>query len=131
QKKVPHAFISSGAEQWNDPENYPWALPFYPPYYAEGQIYGTYILQNKPDAKIGGLYQNDDFGKVYVQRLRDALGDKADEMIVGQQSYETTDPNVDSQILSLRAAGADTFFNVTTPKFAAQAIRKIADIGWE
>ncbi len=131
QKKVPQLFISSGAAQWNQPNEYPTTIPFYPPYYEEGQIYGAYILENKPDAKIGILYQNDDFGKVYVKGLKDSLGDKAGTMIVQEQSYETTDPNIDSQILSLRAAGADVFFNVTTPKFAAQAIRKIADIGWK
>jgi ABC-type branched-subunit amino acid transport system substrate-binding protein len=129
-KKVPHIFVNTGATKWGDPKNYPWTMGFNLSYQAEARLYATYILENKPDAKIAILYQNDDYGKDYVKGLKDGLGDKADRMIVAEVSYEVTDPSVDSQIVSLQASGADTFFNVTTPKFAAQAIRKAYDIGW-
>src|SRR4029078_7624349 len=100
-------------------------------YQAEGQIYAKYLLEKHPNAKIGILYQNDDYGKDYVKGLKDGLGAKAASMIVSEQPYETSDPTVDSQIVNLKASGADVFFNVTTPKFAAQAIKKAAEIGWK
>jgi branched-chain amino acid transport system substrate-binding protein len=131
QKKIPHVFLNTGATKWNDPKNYPWTMGWNLSYQAEGKIYAKYILQTKPDAKIAILYQNDDYGKDYVKGLKDGLGDKAAKMVVSEVSYEVTDPTIDSQIVSLKGSGADTFFNVTTPKFAAQAIRKIADIGWK
>ena len=129
-KKVPHIFVNTGATKWGDPKNFPWTMGFNLSYQNEGHIYARYILENKPDAKIAILYQNDDYGKDYVKGLKDGLGDKAAKMIVAEASYEVTDPTVDSQVVSLRASGADTFYNVTTPKFAAQAIRKVYDIGW-
>ena len=129
-KGVPHIFVNTGATKWGDPKNFPWTMGFNLNYQAEGHIYAAYILENKPDAKIAILYQNDDYGKDYVKGLKDGLGDKAAKMIVAETSYEVTDPTVDSQIVTLKASGADTFFNVTTPKFAAQAIRKVYDMGW-
>jgi branched-chain amino acid transport system substrate-binding protein len=130
-RKVPQLHVATGATKWNDPKNHPWTMGWQPNYQIEGQVYARHILQTKPDAKIGILYQNDDYGKDYVKGLEDGLGDKAKTMIVSKVSYEVTDPTVDSQIVSLKAAGADTFFNITTPKFAAQAIKKAADIGWK
>src|SRR5262245_24913618 len=129
-KKVPHIFVNTGAVKWGDPKNFPWTMGFNLNYGAEGDIYANYLLKNKPDAKIAILYQNDDYGKDYVKGLKEGLGDKAAKMIVAEASYEVTDPTVDSQIVTLQASGADTFYNVTTPKFAAQAIRKAYDIGW-
>jgi branched-chain amino acid transport system substrate-binding protein len=129
-KKVPHIFVNTGAVKWGDPKNFPWTMGFNLNYGAEGIIYANYLLKNKPDAKIGILYQNDDYGKDYVKGLKEGLGEKAKTMIVAEVSYEVTDPTVDSQIVTLQASGADTFYNVTTPKFAAQAIRKAYDIGW-
>ena len=130
-KGVPHIFVNTGATKWGDPKNFPWTMGFNLNYQAEGHIYAQYILDNKPDAKIAILFQNDDYGKDYVKGLKDGLGDKAAKMIVAEVSYEVTDPTVDSQIVTLKASGADTFYNVTTPKFAAQAIRKIYDMGWK
>ena len=130
QKKVPQLFIASGATKWGDPQHFPWSMGWQPTYQTEGHIYAKYILEHLPKAKIGILYQDDDYGKDYLKGMVDGLGDKAKTMIVKQVSYETTDPSVESQIISLQASGADVFFNVTTPKFAAQAIRKAHDIGW-
>ena len=130
-KGVPHIFVNTGATKWGDPKNFPWTMGFNLNYQAEGHIYAQYILDNKPDAKIAILFQNDDYGKDYVKGLKDGLGDKAAKMIVAEASYEVTDPTVDSQIVTLKSSGADTFYNVTTPKFAAQAIRKVADLGWK
>jgi len=130
-KGVPHIFVNTGATKWGDPKNFPWTMGFNINYQAEGHIYAQYILDNKPDAKIAILYQNDDYGKDYVKGLKDGLGDKAAKMIVAEVSYEVTDPTIDSQIVTLKASGADTFYNVTTPKFAAQAIRKVYDMGWK
>lgn len=130
-KKVPHVFLNTGATKWNDPKNFPWTIGWNLSYQAEARIYAKYLLQNKPDAKIAILFQNDDYGKDYVKGLKDGLGDKAAKMIVREESFEVTDPTIDSQIVSLKGSGADTFFNVTTPKFAAQAIRKTYDIGWK
>ncbi|MEO8005050.1 MAG: ABC transporter substrate-binding protein [Betaproteobacteria bacterium] len=129
-KKVPHLFLATGATKWGDPENFPWTIGFQPAYQTEGQIYAKYILKNKPTAKIAVLYQNDDYGKDYLKGLKDGLGDKV-SMIVAEASYEVTDPTVDSQIVTLKASGADTMFTIATPKFAAQSIRKVADIGWK
>jgi branched-chain amino acid transport system substrate-binding protein len=129
-KKVPQLFIASGATAWGDYATYPWTMGWQPNYQTEAHIYAKYILQHKPDAKIGLLYQNDDYGKDYLKGLRDALGDKADKMIVATASYEPTDPTVDSQVVTLQGAGADVFFNGGTPKFGAQAIRKAYDINW-
>ena len=130
-KGVPHIFVNTGATKWGDPKNFPWTMGFNLNYQAEGHIYAAYLLENKPEAKIAILYQNDDYGKDYVTGLKDGLGDKAAKMIVAEASYEVTDPTVDSQIVTLKASGADTFYNVTTPKFAAQAVRKVADMGWK
>jgi branched-chain amino acid transport system substrate-binding protein len=130
-KKVPQLFVATGATKWGDHKHFPWTMGWQPPYQAEGHIYAQYLLQNHPDAKIGILYQNDDYGKDYVKGMKDGLGDKAAKMIVSEQPYETSDPTVDSQIVNLKASGADVFFNVTTPKFAAQAIKKAAEIGWK
>jgi branched-chain amino acid transport system substrate-binding protein len=130
-RKVPHIFVNTGATKWGDPKNYPWTMGFNLNYQSEGRIYARYILDNKPNAKIAILYQNDDYGKDYVKGLKDGLGDKAAKMIVAETTYEVTDPTVDSQLVTLKGSGADTFYNVTTPKFAAQAIRKAYDIGWK
>ncbi|TAK44693.1 MAG: branched-chain amino acid ABC transporter substrate-binding protein [Betaproteobacteria bacterium] len=129
-KKVPQLFVATGATKWNDPKNYPWTMGWQPNYQTEGSIYAQHILKTKPNAKIGVLYQNDDYGKDYLKGFKDGLGAKAG-MIVKEVSYEVADPTVDSQIVQLQASGADTFFNITTPKFAAQAIRKAYDIGWK
>jgi len=129
-KKVPQLFVATGATKWNDPKNYPWTMGWQPNYQTEGSIYAQHILKTKPNAKIGVLYQNDDYGKDYLKGFKDGLGAKAN-MIVKEVSYEVADPTVDSQIVQLQASGADTFFNITTPKFAAQAIRKAFDIGWK
>jgi branched-chain amino acid transport system substrate-binding protein len=130
-KKVPQLFVATGATKWGDPEHFPWTMGWQPNYQSESRIYAKYILEKYPNAKIGILYQNDDYGKDYMKGLKDGLGAKAASMIVSELPYETTDPTVDSQIISLKASGADIFFNVTTPKFAAQAIRKAAEIGWK
>ncbi|HEX9184275.1 MAG TPA: ABC transporter substrate-binding protein [Burkholderiales bacterium] len=129
-KKVPQLHVATGATKWNDPKNFPWTMGWQPNYQTEGRIYAQHILANNPKAKIGILYQNDDYGKDYLKGMKDGLGDKVG-MIVKEVSYEVTDPTVDSQIVQLQASGADTFFNITTPKFAAQAIRKVYDIGWK
>ncbi len=129
--KVPQLFVATGADQWNDPKHFPWTMGFIPSYGAEGRIYARYILNNLPNAKIAVLYQNDDFGKDYLNGLRTGLGDKAGKMIVAVQSYETTDPTVDSQVVSLQSSGADVMVTLATPKFAAQSIRKVYDIGWK
>ena len=131
EKKVPQLFVTTGATKWNDPQNFPWTMGYQPNYQAEATIYARHILQTKPNAKIGVLYQNDDYGKDYLKGLKDGLGDKAARMIVAEVSYEVTDPTIDSQIVQLQASGADVMINITTPKFAAQAIRKTYDIGWK
>jgi branched-chain amino acid transport system substrate-binding protein len=128
-KKVPQLFVASGASKWNDPKEFPWTMGWQPSYQVEAQIYAKYLLANKPDAKIGVLYQNDDFGKDYLKGLKDGLGPKA-SMIVAEESYETTEPSIDSHVVKLKSAGADVFISVTTPKFAAQAIKKLAEIDW-
>jgi branched-chain amino acid transport system substrate-binding protein len=130
-KKVPQLFVATGATKWGQPDKFPWTMGWQPNYQSEARIYARYILDNRPDAKVGVLYQNDDYGKDYLKGFKAGLGDEADRMIVEELSYEVTDPTVDSQIISLKNSGADVFFNITTPKFAAQAIRKAADIGWQ
>jgi len=130
-KKVPQLFVATGATKWGDYKNNPWTMGWQPNYQTEGKIYAAHILETKPNAKIGVLYQNDDYGKDYLKGLEDGLGEKAKTMIVAKVSYEVTDPTVDSQMVTLKSSGADTFFNVTTPKFAAQAIKKAAEIGWK
>jgi branched-chain amino acid transport system substrate-binding protein len=129
-KKVPQMHVATGATKWNDPKNHPWTMGWQPNYQSEAKIYAAHILKTKPNAKIAVLYQNDDYGKDYLKGLHDGLGAKKN-MIVKEVSYEVTDPTVDSQIVQLQASGADVFFNVTTPKFAAMAIRKAYDIGWK
>ena len=129
-RKVPQIFVSTGATKWGDPKHFPWTMGWQPNYQTEARIYARYILQHAPDARIGVLYQNDDYGKDYLAGFRDGLGDQADRLIVKVTSYEITDPTVDSQIVSLQAAGATLFFNIATPKFSAMAIRKVFDIGW-
>jgi len=129
-QKVPQLFAATGATKWGDPKNFPWTMGWQPSYHAEAVIYAKYIMQNKPAAKIAVLYQNDDYGKDYLNNLRSALGAKV-SLIVKESSYDVTDPSVDSQIVSLQASGADTLFVFATPKFAAQAIRKTYDIGWK
>jgi branched-chain amino acid transport system substrate-binding protein len=130
-KKVPQLHVATGATKWNDAKTHPWTMGWQPNYQTEGQVYARHILATKPDAKIGILFQNDDYGKDYVKGLKDGLGAKAKSMIVAEVSYEVSEPTVDSQIVQLQASGANVFFNVTTPKFAAQAIRKAYDIGWK
>ena len=130
-KKVPQLFVATGATTWGDPKKFPWTMGWQPNYQSEGRIYADYILKNFPNAKIGVLYQNDDYGKDYVKCLKDGLGAKAKTMIVSEQPYEVADPTVDSQIIALKASGADVLFNATTPKFAAQSIKKMAEIGWK
>src|SRR5882724_10596031 len=130
-KKVPHLLLATGATKWADPKNYPWTLGFNLSYQAEGQIYAKYLLKNKPNAKIAILYQNDDYGKDVLKGVKDGLGAAGAKLIVAEATYEVTDPTIDSQILTLQGSGADTFINITTPKFAAQAIRKAWDTGWK
>jgi len=130
-KKVPQLFVATGATKWNDPAGNPWTMGWQPNYQTETTIYAKHILKEKPNAKIAVLYQNDDYGKDYLKGLKDGLGDKAKSMIVAEASYEVSEPTVDSQIVQLHGSGADVFVNITTPKFAAQAIRKAFDIGWK
>jgi branched-chain amino acid transport system substrate-binding protein len=130
-KKVPQLFVATGATKWNDPKHYPWTMGWQPNYQTEGHIYARHILQTKPSAKIGVLFQNDDYGKDVLKGLKDGLGAQGQKLIVKEVSYEVTDPTVDSQIIQLQASGADVFVDITTPKFAAQAVRKVYDIGWK
>ena len=130
-KQVPQLFVATGATKWGDPEHFPWTIGFNPSYRLEGKTYGEHILATKPKAKISVLYQNDDYGKDLLEGLKAGLGDKASKMIVKEATYEVSDPTIDSQIVTLRGSKADTFVNITTPKFAAQAIRKVHDIGWK
>ena len=130
-KKVPQLFAATGASKFTDPKNFPWTMGFNPNYFVEGRIYGQYILKQYPNAKVGILYQNDDLGRDYLNGIKAGLGDKAATMIVAEASYEMTDPTIDSQILKLKSAGADLLFSASTPKFAAQAIKKNAELGWK
>jgi len=131
QKKVPHLFISTGADKWGDYQHFPWTMGYQPSYRTEAQIYTKYMLQQNPDAKLGILYQNDDFGKDYPAGVKDVLGDKYGSVVVKEVSYETTDPTIDSQIATLQGAGADALLVAATPKFAAQAIRRVHELGWK
>jgi branched-chain amino acid transport system substrate-binding protein len=130
-KKVPQLLVATGATKWNDPQNFPWTMGWQPNYQSETQIYAKWLLKNKPDAKIAVLFQNDDYGKDYLKGLKDGLGTKAASMIVMEESYETSEPTIDNHIVKLKSTGADVFMNITTPKFAAQAIKKVAEIGWK
>src|SRR6184192_2410438 len=130
-KKVPQLFVATGATKWNDPKDFPWTMGWQPNYQSESQIYAKYILKNHPNAKIAVLYQNDDYGKDYLKGFKDGLGAKAASLIVIEESYEVSEPTVDSHIVKMKSTGADVFFNITTPKFAAQAIKKNAEIGWK
>jgi len=130
-KKVPHLFLATGATKWADPKNFPWTLGFNLSYQAEGTIYAKYLLKNKPNAKIAILFQNDDYGKDVLKGVEDGLGAVGAKLVVAKASYEVTDPTVDSQMLTLQGSGADTFINITTPKFGAQAVRKAFDSGWK
>ena len=130
-KKVPQLFLATGASKWNDPKDFPWTMGFQPSYRVEARIFAKYILKEKPNGKIAVFYQNDDFGKDYVLGLKEILGDKASSMIVAEESYETTEPSIDSHIVKLKGTGADVFVNISTPKFAAQAIKKMAELEWK
>jgi branched-chain amino acid transport system substrate-binding protein len=128
-RKVPQLFVATGASKWNDPKDFPWTMGWQPSYQSEAHIYAKFLLKQKPDARIGVLYQNDDFGKDYLKGFRDALGEKS-SMIIAEESYETAEPSVDGHVVKLKASGADVFISITTPKFAAQAIKKLAEIDW-
>ncbi|KIU46787.1 MULTISPECIES: ABC transporter substrate-binding protein [Bradyrhizobium] len=130
-KKVPQLFVATGATKWNDPKEFPWTMGWQPNYQSETQIYAKYILKNHPNAKIAVLYQNDDYGKDYLKGFKDGLGAKGASLIVAEDTYEVTEPTIDSHIVTLKASGADVFMNITTPKFAAQAIKKNAELGWK
>jgi len=131
EKKVPQLFVATGATKWNDSKNFPWTMGWQPNYQSEAQIYAKYILKTMPNARIAVLYQNDDYGKDYLKGLKDGLGAKAASMIVAEESYETTEPTIDSHIVTLKASGADVLFDAAIPKFAAQAIRKVAEVEWK
>ncbi|MBR1214777.1 ABC transporter substrate-binding protein [Bradyrhizobium sp. JYMT SZCCT0180] len=128
-KKIPQLFVATGATKWNEPKDFPWTIGWQPSYQSEARIYAKFLMKEKPDAKIAVFYQNDDFGKDYLKGLKDGLGAKA-SMIVAEESYETSEPSIDSHIVKLKATGADVFISITTPKFAAQAIKKIAEVEW-
>ncbi len=130
-KRVPQLFVQTGATKWNDPQNFPWTIGWSPNYQNEARIYAKYILTETPNARIAVLYQNDDYGKDYVKGLKDGLGDRAALMIIAEEAYEVSDPTIDSHIVKMKSLNADVFVNITTPKFAAQAIRKAAEIGWK
>ncbi|UGV29110.1 branched-chain amino acid ABC transporter substrate-binding protein [Rhodopseudomonas boonkerdii] len=130
-KKVPQLFVATGASKWNDPKNFPWTMGFQPSYRAEARIFAKYILKNKPDGKVAVFYANDDFGKDYLTGLKDVFGDKASKMIIIEESYETSEPSIDNHIVKMKDAGADVLVNISTPKFAAQAIKKSAELGWK
>jgi branched-chain amino acid transport system substrate-binding protein len=130
-KKVPQLFVSSGAAKWNDPVNFPWTMGFTPSYQNEGRTYAKFLLKEKPGAKIAILFQNDDFGKDYLKGMKEGLGEKAASMIVAEEAFDVLEPSIDSHIVKLKATGADVLFDVATPKFAAQAIKKVAELGWK
>jgi branched-chain amino acid transport system substrate-binding protein len=130
-KKIPQLFVATGATKFGDYKDFPWTMGWQPAYQSEGRIYAKYLLKAKPDAKIGILYQNDDFGKDLLKGLKDGLGDKAASMIVAEESYEVTEPTIDSHIVKLKASGADVYFSMTTPKFSAQSIKKVAELAWK
>src|SRR4030081_3635223 len=130
-KKVPQLFVATGATKWNDSKDFPWTMGWQPNYQSESRIYAKYLLKEKPGAKIAVLFQNDDYGKDYLKGLKDGLGAKAASMIVAEESFETTEPTIDNHIVKLKSTGADVFVDIATPKFAAQAIKKIAEIEWK
>jgi branched-chain amino acid transport system substrate-binding protein len=130
-KKVPQLFVATGASKWNDPKDFPWTMGWQPSYRVEARIFAKYILKTKPDAKVAVFYQNDDFGKDYVAGLKDVFGDKASSIIIAEESYETTEPSIDSHIVKLKGTGADVLVNISTPKFAAQTIKKLAELEWK
>jgi branched-chain amino acid transport system substrate-binding protein len=129
-KKVPQLFVATGATKWNDPKEFPWTMGWQPSYQSEARIYAKYLMKEKPDAKIAIFYQNDDFGKDYLKGLKDGLGAKG-SMLIAEESYETTEPTIDNHIVKLKATGANVLINIATPKFAAQAIKKVAEIDWK
>jgi ABC-type branched-subunit amino acid transport system substrate-binding protein len=131
KKKVPHLFVATGATKWGNPKEFPWTMGWQPNYQTVGAIFGNYILQNHPNGKVAIINQNDDYGKDYVIGMKRAMGDQFDKLVVKNETYEVTDPTIDSQIVSLAATGADVFVNISIPKFAAQAIKKMAAIGWK
>ena len=130
-KKVPQLFVATGASKWNDPKDFPWTMGFQPSYRVEARIFAKYILKEKPNAKVAIFYANDDFGKDYLAGIKDIFGSKASSLIVAEESYETTEPSIDSHIVKLKGTGADVFVNISTPKFAAQAIKKMAELEWK
>src|SRR5256714_474454 len=130
-KKVPQLFVATGATKWNDPKDFPWTMGWQPSYQSEARIYAKYLLKEKPDAKIAIFYQNDDYGKDYLKGLKDGLGAKAASMIIAEESYEDSEPTIDTHIVKLKATNADVFFDVAGAKFAAQAIKKMGEIGWK
>ena len=131
QKKVPQLYVATGASKWGKPKEFPWTMGYQPDYHTEGAIYAKHMLANVKDAKVGILMQNDDFGKDYFEGFKEGLGKDNAKLIAKLATYEVTDPTVESQIIQLKDSGANVFFNIATPKFAAQAIRKAADIGWK
>jgi branched-chain amino acid transport system substrate-binding protein len=130
-KKVPQLFVATGATKFGDYKDFPWTMGWQPAYQSEGRIYATYLLKEKPGAKIAIMFQNDDFGKDLLKGLKDGLGEKASSMIVAEESYEVSEPSIDSHIVKLKSSGADVYFSMTTPKFAAQSIKKVAELGWK
>ena len=130
-KKIPQLFLATGASKWNDPKDFPWTMGYQPSYRVEGRIFAKYILKTKPDAKVAVFYQNDDFGKDYVAGIKDVFGANASKIIVAEESYETTEPSVDSHIVKLKGTGADVLVDISTPKFAAQTIKKLAELQWK
>src|SRR5438045_3670790 len=130
-KKVPQLFVATGATKWNDPQTHPWTMGWQPNYQNEARIYAKYILKERPNARIGVLYQNDDYGKDYLKGLKDGLGDRAASMIIAEDAYETAEPTIDSHVVKMKSLNADVFVDISSPKFAAQAIRKAAEIGWK
>jgi branched-chain amino acid transport system substrate-binding protein len=130
-KKVPQLFVATGATKFGDHKDFPWTMGWQPAYQSEGRIYAKYLLKEKPDAKVAIMYQNDDFGKDLLKGLKDGLGDKASSMIVAEESYEVSEPSIDSHIVKLKSSGADVYFSITTPKFSAQSIKKVAELGWK
>ena len=130
-KKIPQLFLATGASKWNDPKDFPWTMGFQPSYRVEARIFAKYILKTKPNAKVAVFYANDDFGKDYVAGLKEVFGDKSSSILIAEESYETTEPSIDSHIVKLKGTGADVFVNISTPKFAAQAIKKMAELEWK
>ena len=131
QKKVPHLFLSTGADKWGNPKDFPWTIGWQPSYRTEAQIYAKYIMKNAPNGKVTVLYQNDDFGKDYLIGLKDGFGAQYSKFVTKEFSFEVTDATIDSQAVSMQATGADIVVTAATPKFAAQMIRKISDMGWK